>query len=140
SGLQVDPFNFCVLCWRHPLPGRKLCAEHAPGPPLQKDEGVRRAAAARYKSGVRQRKSFDNAVNRILTREVTEFHKSLFTAVVLFPAQGIAEWLNQRRPLLWQWLGKQQLALNDENPVEVLLGLLHDPAGLPPKAQQCYRL
>src|SRR5690606_10020876 len=82
SGLQVDPFNFCVLCWRHPLPGRKLCAEHAPGPPLQKDEGVRRAAAARYKSGVRQRKSFDNAVNRILTREVTEFHKSLFTAVV----------------------------------------------------------
>ncbi|MHB9799952.1 hypothetical protein ACYCAX_19315 [Pseudomonas sp. MT3] len=139
SGLQVDPFNFCTLCWRHPLPGRKLCVDHSPSSPRRANADGQRAAAARYKSGARQRERFDKAVNRILTREVTEFHEGLFTPAVLFPEHGIAEWLNQRRPLLWQWLGEGQLMLNDENAVKALLGLLHNPEGLSPKAQQFYR-
>ncbi|RFQ22364.1 hypothetical protein [Pseudomonas sp. ATCC 13867] len=36
-------------------------------------------------------------------------------------------------------LGEGQLMLNDENAVEALLGLLHNPEGLSPKAQQFYR-
>lgn len=138
DGQKIDPFTFCTLCWRHPLPGRKLCAEHAPGPPLQVGEEGKRAAAARYKSGMRQRGHFDKAVNRILSREVTEFHEGLFTPVVLFPERGIAEWLSQRRPNLWQWLEKQQHVFSDENAVEALLALLHKPDGLTPKAQHCY--
>lgn len=138
DGQQIDPFDFCTLCWRHPLLGRKLCAEHAPSSPLRANEDGRRAAA-RYKSGMRQRKRFDDAVNRILTREVTEFHKGLFTPTVLFPERGIAEWLSQRRPYLWQWLEEQQHVLSDENAVEALLALLHKPDGLTPKAQHCYR-
>lgn len=31
---RIDLFNFCSLCWRQPLPGRKLCAHHAPSTPL----------------------------------------------------------------------------------------------------------
>ncbi|WP_157883305.1 hypothetical protein [Pseudomonas sp. ATCC 13867] len=47
SGLQVDPFNFCTLCWRHPLPGRKLCVEHSPSSPRRANADGQRAAAAR---------------------------------------------------------------------------------------------
>lgn len=97
------------------------------------------AAAARYKSGVRQKERFDKEVNRILTKEVTEFHEGLFTPVVLFPEQNIAAWLTERRPLLWQLLGERQQELNDGNAVSMLLGLLHSPDGLPPKAYQIYR-
>ena len=83
---------------------------------------------------------FDKAVNRILTKEVTEFHEGLFTPVVLLPEQGIAAWVAERRPLLWQLLGVRQQEFNDDNAVGVLLDLLHSPDGLPAKAQQIYRL
>lgn len=139
DGSRVDPFSFCTLCWRQPLPGRKLGAHHAPNAPLQ-DEAGAQAAAARYKSGVRQKERFDKEVNRILTKEVTEFHEGLFTPVVLFPEQGIAAWLTERRPLLWQLLGERQQELNDGNAVSMLLDLLHSPDGMPPKAHQIYRL
>ena len=137
---RIDPFNFCSLCWRQPLPGRKLCAHHAPGTPLLAEGTDKRAAAARYKSGVRQKEQFDKAVNRILTKEVTEFHEGLFTPVVLLPEQGIAAWVAERRPLLWQLLGERQQEFNDGNAVGMLLDLLHSPVGLPAKAQQMYRL
>lgn len=139
NGQRVDPFSFCTLCWRQPLPGRKLCAHHSPHVPLQDEVGTQ-AAAARYKSGVRQRERFDKAENRILTKEVTEFHEGLFTPVVLFPEQGIAAWLTERRPLLRQLLGERQQELSDGNAVSMLLDLLHSPDGLPPKAHQTYRL
>lgn len=80
---------------------------------------------------------FDKSVNRISTREVTEFHERLFTPAVLLPERHIAHWLSQRWPLLWQWIEEQQHILNDENAVEALLDLLHKPDGLPPKAQHC---
>ena len=137
---RIDLFNFCSLCWRQPLPGRKLCAHHAPSTPLMAEGADKRAAAARYKSGVRQKEQFDKAVNRILTKEVTEFHEGLFTPVVLLPEQGIAAWVAERRPLLWQLLGVRQQEFNDDNAVGVLLDLLHSPDGLPAKAQQMYRL
>lgn len=139
GGRRVDPFSFCTLCWRQPLPGRKLCAHHAPNTPLQEEVGAQ-AAAARYKSGVRQKEQFDKAVNRILTKEVTEFHKGLFTPVVLLPEQGIAAWVAERRPQLWQLLGERQQEFNDGNAVGMLLDLLHSPDGLSPKAHQTYRL
>ena len=120
------------------MPGRKLCAHHSPNVPLQDEVGTQ-AAASRYKSGVRQRERFDKAVNRILTKEVTEFHEGLFTPAVLFPEQGIEAWLAERRPLLWQLLGERQQVLNDSNAVSMLLDLLHCPDGLPPKANQFYR-
>lgn len=139
GGRRVDLFSFCTLCWRQPLPGRKLCAHHAPNTPLQEEVGTQ-AAAARYKSGVRQKEQFDKAVNRILTKEVTEFHEGLFTPVVLLPEQGIVAWIAERRPLLWQLLGERQQEFNDGNAVGMLLDLLHSPDGLPAKAQQIYRL
>lgn len=52
--------------------------------------------------------------------------------------QGIAAWLTERRPLLWQLLGEQQ-ELNDGNAVGMLLDLLHSSDGLPSKAYQIYR-
>lgn len=71
---------------------------------------------------------------------MTEFHEGLFTPVVLFPKQGIAAWLAERRPLLWQLLGERQQAFNDTNAVSMLVDLLHCTDGLPPKANQIYRL
>lgn len=88
DGWRVDSFRFCTLCWRQPLPGRKLCAHHAPNAPLQQDIG-KQAAAARYKSGVRQRKRFDDAVNHILTKEVTEFHKGESTPWCFYPNKAL---------------------------------------------------
>ena len=58
----------------------------------------------------------------------------------LLPEQGIAAWVAERRPLLWQLLGVRQQEFNDDNAVGVLLDLLHSPDGLPAKAQQIYRL
>jgi|TARA_R110001606_G_scaffold392944_1_gene562428 hypothetical protein len=136
---RINPFNFCSLCWRQPLLGRKLCAHHSPGTPLMSEGADKRAAAARYKSGVRQKEQFDKAVNRILTKEVTEFHEGLFTPVVLFPEQDIAAWLTERRPSLWQLLGERQQEFNDGNAVGMLLDLLHSPNGLSSKAYQIYR-
>lgn len=49
-------------------------------------------------------------------------------------------WLTERRPLLWQLLGERQQQLNDTNAVSMLVDLLHCPDGLPPKANQIYRL
>ena len=99
----------------------------------------KQAAAARYKSGVRQRKRFDDAVHHILTKEVTEHHKGEIIPVVLLPEQGIAAWVAERRPLLWQLLGERQQNFNDGNAVSMLLDLLHSPNGLPPKAHRIYR-
>lgn len=134
---HVDPLCYCTLCWRQPLPGRKLCAHHAPNAPLMSDGKT--GAAARYKAGVRQKERFDKAVNRILTKEVTEFHEGLFTPEVLLPEQGIAQWLAARRPALWQLLSdSQQRELTDDNNVSVLLDVLHSPEGLSPKAFGLY--
>jgi hypothetical protein len=54
---------------------------------------------------------------------------------VLFPDAGIAEWLEQRRPLLWQSLSEQHQAFNDGNAVGMLLDLPHSPDGLTPKGK-----
>lgn len=133
---RVGLFSFCNFCWRHPLPGRKLCAYHAPNSPLESDEGGYQSAAARYKSGARQKEEFDHAVNRILTQEVIEFHDSRFTATVLWPEQDIKPWLRERRPLLWQMLGKHQQEINDNNAIDLLLNLLHNPDGLTSRANR----
>jgi hypothetical protein len=131
----INLFHFCDLCWRHPLPGRKLCAHHAPNNALQYEDGTQ-AAAARYKAGYRQREQFDKTVNRILTKEMLEFHKGSFTPVVLLPEHGIAVWLSERRPAVWQLLGEHQQAINDGNAVSILLDVLHSPDGLPATARR----
>lgn len=87
-----------------------------------------------YKSGARQKEQFDKAVNRIQTKEVTEFHEGLFTLMVLLPQQGIEAWVAERRPLLWQLLGERQQEFSDGNAMGILLDLLHSPDGLPVKA------
>jgi len=130
---------FCALCWRQPLPGRKLCGHHAPsGPERFNNDG--RSAAARYKSGIRQKELFKKTVSRILTRETIEFHESLFQAQTLLPDRGIASWLTERRPAVWRELGGCQRELTDENAVKILLNALHNPEALPNKAKALYRI
>ncbi|SFN66224.1 hypothetical protein SAMN05660284_02000 [Formivibrio citricus] len=136
---DIDPLCFCTLCWRQPMPGRALCGYHAPsGPERFKDD--ERSAAARYKSGIRQEKLFENTVNRILTRETIEFHESSFQAQTLFPDRNIALWLVERRPAVWNELGHHQHELTDENAIQILLNTLHNPDALPIKAKALYRV
>lgn len=136
---EIDPLCFCALCWRQPLPGRKLCGYHAPsGPERYMDD--ERSAAARYKAGIRQKELFEKMVNRILTRETIEFHESLFQAQTLLPDRGIASWLTERRPAVWRELGCCQRELTDENAVKILLNALHNPEALPNKAKVLYRI
>jgi hypothetical protein len=136
---RINVFSFCTLCWRQPLPGRKLCAHHAPSTPLMSEEMHQSGAAARYKAGVRQKDLFDATVNRILTKDVLEFHDRSLTPAVLFPEQRIAAWLSERRPSIWQLLGNQQQGFNDGNAVGILLDLLHSPDSLPFKTKQIYQ-
>lgn len=135
SAHKVDPMEYCTLCWRHPLPGRKLCAHHAPNSPFQDDgrEGAK-GAAARYKAGMRQKKRFDLEVNRLLTTETIEHHESLFTTPILLPSQNIAQWLSSRRPQIWQLLAERQLEVTDDKAIRILLDQLHSSEGLPPNA------
>lgn len=136
---DVDPLRFCELCWRQPLPGRKLCGYHAPSDSML-SEADSRKAVARYKAGMRQKELFGKTVNRILTRETIRFHESNFQDQLLFPDHGIASWLAERRPAIWRELGCARSGLTDENAVQMLLGLLHSPEGLPVKAQALYRI
>lgn len=98
-----------------------------------------RKAAARYKEGIRQKELLENVINRILTREVTRFHDSLFQDQMLFPEHDIASWLAERRPAVWRELGHAQHTLTDENAVQIILSVLHDPEGLSYKATSLYR-
>lgn len=136
---HIDPLRFCELCWRQPLPGRKLCGYHAPSDPMLYGNDARKATA-RYKEGVRQKALLENAINSILTREVTRFHDSLFQDQMLFPEHDIASWLEERRPAVWRELGCDQHVLTDENAVQILLGNLHNPEGLPSQATLLYRV
>ncbi len=134
---NIDPLRFCELCWRQPLPGRKLCGYHAPSDPMLSGDDKGKAAA-RYKAGVRQKALLEKTINRILTRETIKFHESEFKDRLLFPDQDIASWLAERRPAVWRELGPDQHNLTDENAVKILLGLLHAPDGLPNMAKSWY--
>ena len=136
---DIDPLRFCTLCWRQPLPGRKLCGYHAPSGPERFADDARNAAA-RYKAGIRQKELFEKTVNRILTRESIEFHESLFTAPMLFPERDIASWLAERRPEVWRKLGDRQYELNDENTVKILLDTIHSSNALSLKTKALYKI
>ncbi|MEO2219642.1 hypothetical protein ABGV49_21525 [Chromobacterium vaccinii] len=136
---HIDPLRFCELCWRQPLPGRKLCGYHAPSDPMLSGSDTRKAAA-RYKEGIRQKELLENVINRTLTREVTRFHDSLFQDQMLFPEHDIASWLAERRPAVWRKLGPAQYTLTDENAVQIILSILHDPKGLSYKATSLYQI
>ena len=62
---EIDPLRFCTLCWRQPLPGRKLCGHHAPSGPERFADDARNAAA-RYKAGSRQKELFEKTVQPYL--------------------------------------------------------------------------
>ncbi len=133
----IDPLQFCELCWRQPLSGRKLCGHHAPSDPLT-FENDKRTAAARYKEGLRQKELLEKTINQILTRETIKFHESNFQDQMLFPKQDIAAWLAERRPAVWLALGCGQYDLTDENAIKILLDFLHNPEGLPVQAKALY--
>ncbi|MCG9054155.1 hypothetical protein LH447_13855 [Laribacter hongkongensis] len=136
---NIDPLLFCELCWRQPLPGRKLCGHHAPSDPMLSGND-RRKAATRYKAGMRQKELLEKTINRILTHEVLKFHEGQLQDQMLFPDQDISSWLAERRPTVWRELGCVQRDVTDENVVQMLLGFLHNPEGLPVKAQALYRI
>jgi hypothetical protein len=89
---------------------------------------------------MRQRELFEKTVNRILTRETLKSHNSSFQDQTLFPDRDVASWLAERRPAVWRELGEARHALTDENAVQIILGVLHDPEGLPVKAKSLYRI
>lgn len=134
---NIDPLSFCELCWRQPLPGRKLCGHHAPSDPMLLGNDTRKAAA-RYKAGMRQKELLEKTINRILTDETIKFHESQFQEPLLFPDQDIASWLKERRPAVWRELGRDQHELTDKNAINILLGLLHNSEGLPNQAKSLY--
>ncbi len=136
---DIDPLRFCSLCWRQPLPGRKLCGHHAPSGPNRFPDDARNAAA-RYKAGIRQKELFDKTVNHILTQESIEFHQSSFKAPTLLPERDIASWLAERRPEVWRKLGDRQHELDDENAVQILLDTLHNSRSLSLKTKTLYKI
>jgi hypothetical protein len=140
---KIDPFLFCKYCWRQPVPKRALCPHHAAGG----DEflaGVRESKthamtlASRRREGMRQKEIFDKTVNRLLTYEVTRFHKSLFTAKILLPETSIMRWLKRRRPTIAKLLPGGKNKITDENVVNQLLEILHGTESLHGSTLQRY--
>lgn len=141
----IDPFRFCTFCWRQPLPRRNLCAIHASSGQLEvlpehSIETVHRPPAARYRAGARERMLFDTIANRLLTREVTEFHQSGFEAPFLIPATQVGNWLAERRPAVWQALSAWQSTLADDTVTATLLKLLQGPGAFPLPIRRHYEI
>ena len=142
---HIDPFRFCTFCWRQPLPRRNLCAIHASSGQLEvlpehSIETVHRSPAARYRAGARERMLFDTIANRLLTREVTEFHQSGFEAPFLIPATQVGDWLAERRPAVWQALSAWQSTLADDTVTATLLKLLQGPGAFPLPIRRHYEI
>lgn len=125
-------YRFCKYCWRTAIPGRLICYEHAsivvdrsaeiPAAPTLEVK----SSSSRRKQANRQKQDFDTAISQLTTKEVMEFHESLFTADVLFPQSGRYEWLERRRPKVAQLLIEIGVEVSDNNIVEHLLTILHD--------------
>lgn len=116
-------FGFCKYCWRQTAPLRSLCPAHASG---RLAAGDLESLSARYKSGQRRLKHFENAINSLVTADVMEFHKSEFRADVLFGAAGFRTWLAKRRPLVWRALCEARQPENDLDCIRQLIALLYD--------------
>ena len=129
---EGELFRFCKYCWKTAIKGRLICYEHAS---LVIDESAKVSAAmvneiktiaSRRKQANRQKRNFDIAISRMMTKEVMEFHESEFMADVLLPKSGRMEWLARRRPRVAQLLIETGVEVTDVNISEHLLTLLHD--------------
>lgn len=103
-------------------------------------EAVHRSPGARYRAGARERTLFESIANRLLTREVTEFHENGFEAPFLIPATQVGDWLAARRPTVWQALSTCQSTLADDTVTATLLNLLQDPRVVPLPARRHYEI
>jgi hypothetical protein len=83
-----------------------------------------------YKESKRQKSLFDEILESKLSDEIWEFHESEFSAPTLVPYLDIFKWLQSRRPLLAKLLIDQSLDVSDEQIINSLLLLLHDPQSL----------
>lgn len=141
---KFDVLRACKYCWRQPVPGRFICSTHTAGDKHATIKlGTHEDSDASlpftdYKESRRQKKIFDEMLNKILTKEVLEFHDSQFTAPTLIPSVGIRQWLSVRRPLLSELLLAQNKAIDDDQIVDSLLSLLHNPIGLTETQYQPY--
>lgn len=136
-------FRFCKYCWRLAVPAKRLCLVHQPSTEEIKMSmergGTGQKRDALYKEASRQKKKFDEAVQKIVTKEALEFHETSFKADVLFPASGIHHWLLKRRPALCRTLGKVLDLSSDETVVNLLLEFLHSSNGMPIKVATAYQ-
>lgn len=141
---RFDVLRACKYCWRQPVPGRLICATHTAGDKHvniklgDQEDSDANLPVTDYKESRRQKQAFDKTLNQILTKELLEFHDSSFTAPILMPDANIWQWLNSRRPLLSHLLLTQNKAVNDEQIVDSLLSLLHNPIGLTGTQHQPY--
>lgn len=129
-------FRFCKYCWRTAIPGRLICYEHAS---IVVDGSTEvpvalaaeaKTPASRRKQANRQKQNFDAAISELMTKEVMEFHESLFTADVLLPPSGRHDWIFRRRPRVAKLLTENCVNVSDHNIIEHLLALLHDSGAM----------
>jgi hypothetical protein len=139
-----DVLRACKYCWRQPVPGRFICSTHTAGDKYNsialdaEEESLTRSPFAGYKESSRQKKLYDQMLNKILTKEVLEFHESHFTSMILLPEQDIWNWLKEKRPLVGQLILTQEKPISDDLIVDSLLSILHNPDGLSVSHQQPY--
>lgn len=144
DGRGAGLYRFCKYCWRAAISGRLICYEHASTvvdgsaevPAALTVEA--KTSSSRRKQANRQKQDFDAAISKLTTKEIMEFHESLFTADVLFPQSGRYEWLVHRRPKVAQLLVEIGVAVSDDNIVEHLLTLLHDSVAMQGVWQSTY--
>lgn len=107
----LDVFKFCKYCWRHPVPGRYICAHHS-------------AHSSDYLASYRIKQLFDWYTFEKSSLETFEFLDGTNHYPYFLPANGIYNWLLKRRPHLADRLQSGALPLNDKNIVSSLLEML----------------
>jgi len=124
----IDIFRFCRFCWRQPVSGRALCWVHnSSGKLVSGEKSGDVFTESGYKQGQRQLKLYDQVLNDMLTSEVSWFHDSYYRAPVLIPGHGLAEWVEKRRPRIWDSLAvPSDSTWSDETFVDFLLSKIND--------------
>ncbi|MDF0379030.1 hypothetical protein [Methylophilus sp. YYY-1] len=107
----LDVFKFCKYCWRHPVPGRYICAHHS-------------AHSSDYLASYRIKQLFDCYTFEKSSLETFEFLEADYHFSYFLPTKHIYNWLLNRRPNVADQLRSTALPLNDKNIVNSLLKML----------------
>ncbi|OAM51313.1 hypothetical protein A7981_11345 [Methylovorus sp. MM2] len=144
DGGKFDVFKACKYCWRQPVPKRKICVLHTASSKHIAIQSIGNESLdasshfTNYKEAKRQKVTYDQTINQILTKETLAFHNANFDDPILLPTENIWSWLLERRPFAAQLIIDMNQSTEDDKIINSLLSVLHSPTNLTETLLQPY--